>query len=547
MFKDNKLRLLMTLAGFERLGVEDEPGVTWIIPSTILARELHETHEMIEKHRNNPMTEYGEEGNLKKADDMLRRASSEKKRRVEYDDDSGGDDGFISEGDEDFLYAPGGPTPMEKRADALDQLKKKRRRHKNKGDEDILTDDEARQAKRKAKLAAEKEKMRRMKSKLMVGDSDEESNEEEDRAFFAGEEALRRAQAEKALEALNAGELNGITSTLQVKESKKRKNAADGDFGGRGRRKKKKQVNADSVEDGHAAPASSPSPETRQVNNLAALDLDLDNGNDDDDDMNDFALEKRKSQNKRAVAIDIDSETTNDDVDTLLPSSKRRRAAGIAEGDETEGEAAPKPPRSKRPTAKINSLAALYSDGGDDNDDDDMNDHSLERSKPAKTTPHDANSDFSVAILTHLPPQNIKSHSLSILHIDSENEALAPSSTLQRRKPTKSILSNLDSDDDMKDYPSHKQTPQQRKKSPNSVTTTTGDIGSPQQRRRRYHRRSDSEMSVLSKQAEPISSIITNTNDADEDEDDEMDAPPPNATSRRRRRGKVAELSSESE
>lgn len=553
MFKDNKLRLLMTLAGFERLGVEDEPGVTWIIPSTIAARELHETHEMIEKHRNNPVTEYGEEGNQKTAEDMLRRASTEKKRRVEYDDDSGGDDGFISEGDEDFLYAPGGPTPMEKRADALDQLKKKRRRHKNKGDEDILTDDEARQAKRKAKLAAEKEKMRRMKSKLMVGDSDEESNEEEDRAFFAGEEALRRAQAEKALEALNAGELNGITSTLQVKESKKRKSGADGDLGGGGRRKKKKkQVNADPVEDGHATPASSSSPETMQANNLAALDLDSDNGDDgDDDDMNDFALEKRKSRNKPAVAIDVDSETTNDDVDALLPSSKRQRAANIAEDDETEGEAAPKPARSRRPTAKINSLAALYSDDGDDDDDDDdMNDHSLERSKTAKPITHDANSDSSSAILAHLPPPNIKSHSLPILHVDSENEVLDPSSSLQRRKLSQSTVSNLDSDNDMKDYPSHKQTPKQRKKSPNSATTT-GDIGSSQQqrrrRRRRHHRRSDSEMSVLSKQAEPTSSITTTANDADEDEDDEMDAPPPTAATRRRRRGKVAELSSESE
>lgn len=555
MFKDNKLRLLMTLAGFERLGVEDEPGDTWIIPSTIAARELHETHEMIEKHRKNPVTEYGEEGNQKTAEDMLRRASTEKKRRLEYDDDSGGDDGFISEGDEDFLYAPGGPTPMEKRADALDQLKKKRLRHKNKGDEDILTDDEARQAKRKAKLAAEKEKMRRMKSKLMVGDSDEESNEEEDRAFFAGEEALRRAQAEKALEALNAGELNGITSTLPVKESKKRKSGADGDLGGGGRRKKKKkQVNADSVEDGHATPASSSSPETRQANNLAALDLDSDNGNDDDD-MNDFAIEKRKSRKKSAVAIDVDSETTNDDVDALLPSSKRHRAANIADDDETEGEAVLKPARSRRPTAKINSLAALYSDDGDnDEDDDDMNDHSLERSKTAKPATHDANSDSSSAILAHLPPQNIKPHSLSILHIDSENEVLGPSSSLQRRKPSKSTVSNLDSDNDMKGYPSHKQTPKQRMKSPNSATTTTGDIGSSQQqqqqrrrRRRRHHRRSDSEMSFLSKQAEATSSITTIANDADEDEDDEMDVPPPTAATRRRRRGKVAELSSESE
>lgn len=543
MFKDNKLRLLMTLAGFERLGVEDEPGVTWIIPSTIPARELHETHEVIERHRNNPVTEYGEEGNSKSAEDMLRRASTEKKSRVEYDDDSGGDDGFISEGDDDFLYAPGGPTPMEKTADALGHLKKKRRRHRNKGDEDNLSDDEARQAKRKAKLAAEKEKMRRMKSKLMVRDSDEESNEEEDRAFFAGEEALRRAQAEKALEALNAGELNGITSTLQVKESTKRKSGADGDLGGGGRRKKKKQVNADPDDGDHVVPASSSSPESRQANNLAALDLDSDNDDDDDDDMNDFALEKRISRTKPAAAIDIDSETTNDDVDALLPSSKRHRAASIAEDDETEGEAAPKSSGSRRPAAKGNGLAALYSD------DDDMNDHSLERSKPAKTTV-DIDSDSSNAILAPPPPpQKIEPHNLPILHIDSEDEVLAPSSSsLQRRKLGKSTLSNVDSDDDMNDYASLNKTPKLRKSPKPPATTIKGDLNSSRRHgRRQHHGRSDSEMSVPSKQAEPKDSILTTTNDEDEDEDDEMDAPPPTAASRRRRREKVAGLSSESE
>ena len=544
MFKDNKLRLLMTLAGFERLGVEDEPGVTWIIPSTIPARELHETHEMIERHRNNPVTEYGEEGNSKSAEDMLRRASTEKKSRVEYDDDSGGDDGFISEGDDDFLYAPGGPTPMEKTADALGHLKKKRRRHRNKGDEDKLSDDEARQAKRKDKLAAEKEKMRRMKSKLMVRDSDEESNEEEDRAFFAGEEALRRAQAEKALEALNAGELNGITSTLQVKESTKRKSGADGDLGGDGRRKKKKQVNADPDDDDHAVPASSSSPESKQANNLGALDLDSDNDDDDDDDMNDFALEKRISRTKPAAAIDIDSETTNDDVDALLPWSKRQRAASIAEDDETEGEAAPKSSGSRRPAAKRNGLAAL------DSDDDDMNDHSLKRSKPAKPTTVDTDSDSTNAILAPSPPpQNIEPNNLPILHIDSEDELLAPSSSsLQRRKLGKSTLSNLDSDDDMNDYAFLNKTPKLRKSLNTPATTTTGGLNSSRRhRRRQHHGRSDSEMSVPSKQAEPMDSIITTTNDEDEDEDDEMDAPPPTAASRRRRREKVAGLSSESE
>ena len=70
MFKDNKLRLLMTLVGFERLGLDDEPDATWIVPSTLASIALQETHALIEKHCNNPIMQYCEDDPIS-AEDLL--------------------------------------------------------------------------------------------------------------------------------------------------------------------------------------------------------------------------------------------------------------------------------------------------------------------------------------------------------------------------------------------------------------------------------------------------------------------------------------------
>ena len=109
MFKDAKLRLLMTLSGFERLGIDDEPGATWIIPSALSARELHETHDCIDKHRRDPVMQYGDTGEFEAAE-MLRRKpnTAARQKRADYDDDSEG--AATDDGEEDFLFPPGRPV-----------------------------------------------------------------------------------------------------------------------------------------------------------------------------------------------------------------------------------------------------------------------------------------------------------------------------------------------------------------------------------------------------------------------------------------------------
>ena len=241
MFKDNKLRLLMALVGFERLGIDDEPGATWIIPSALSARELHEFHDTIQKHRNNPVMHYGDEDPLS-AEEMLRRKPSS---RAEYDDDSDGN-GIVSDGEEDFLFpGGGGPTNTNRKSAALEELKKTRRKRRLSGDEDGL-DPEMLEARRKARIENDLEKWRKIKSSEFVIDSDDE-DEDADRLFFQKEEERRKTHAAKVKEALLAGGVNGGKESGNMKTKRRKSNA------GRETAAKKSKISAfysDSEDDG---------------------------------------------------------------------------------------------------------------------------------------------------------------------------------------------------------------------------------------------------------------------------------------------------------
>lgn len=255
MFKDNKLRLLMTLAGFERLGADDEPGVSWIIPSAIAARELHETHDAIQKHRNNPVMHYGQEDPMS-AEEMLRRKPS---RRAAYDDDSESDD-IVADGEEDFLFpGGGGPTNTNRKSAALDELKQTRRKRRHSDNEDGL-DDEIREARRKARLEADLEKRRKIKSAEFVIDSDGE-DEEGDLMFFRKEDERRKAHAAKVLEALSVGRVKG-GKECSDRKNKKRKSVAGLESGG-----KKSKISAfySDTEDDEQMDEASSLPSSRAV------------------------------------------------------------------------------------------------------------------------------------------------------------------------------------------------------------------------------------------------------------------------------------------
>ena len=244
IFKEAKLRLLMTLSGMERLGIEDEPNATWIIPSSLSSADLRHTHEVIEQHRKNPIFDYGDDDPLS-AEEMLRRKPAEKAERAEYDDDSEGD-GIGSDDDvgDESLFPFSGPVDRpnahHKALDAL-EAKRRKRRHSN----PIELDDETLEARRKARHKADLEKAKMVKSAEFIRDSDDESDEERDRAFFAREEMRRKGQGEKIREAFAAGRVKKKIEGEPVKpavggtkSSRKRKSAAYGE-GASGKKRKK--------------------------------------------------------------------------------------------------------------------------------------------------------------------------------------------------------------------------------------------------------------------------------------------------------------------
>ena len=198
LFKNARLRLLMTLSGFKRLGEDDEPGATWLIPSSVSSENLRTVRDLIEKHRMDPRFQYGDEEKVL-AEDLLRRKTSEGTKRAEYDDDSDGSDMI---GDEEFLFSAGRLTRKpESREAILERLTKKRRKRRvSKGE----IDDETLEARRKARARADLERRRGIKSTEFIHDSDEESDEERDKEFFAKEQARRLGQEKKVLAGLNA-------------------------------------------------------------------------------------------------------------------------------------------------------------------------------------------------------------------------------------------------------------------------------------------------------------------------------------------------------
>ena len=189
MFKNGHLRLLMTLVGFQRIGVDDDPEASWVVPSPLFADQLKQSLDLIKKFEfSPPVFDDGQE-----AGDFIRRksAAGANRKRAVFDDE---DEGIDDDDEEEFLFPAGGPTAM-KKSEALEVLKKNRRRRRKEGTEDAedngLTDEQLK-ARAEARRQRELEKNRKIKSDLYVHDSDEEENEERDRIFFEQEEKLRQ-------------------------------------------------------------------------------------------------------------------------------------------------------------------------------------------------------------------------------------------------------------------------------------------------------------------------------------------------------------------
>ncbi|KAI9700825.1 MAG: Topoisomerase 1-associated factor 1 [Candelina mexicana] len=243
MFKDSKLRLLMTLVGFERLGLDDtDPNASWIIPSSVAAKDLEESLKLIKQFEFNPLIY--DDG--KSAEDFLRRKPAVRPR-AEFDDDSDGDNG-----EEVFLF-PANVRSANRKSDALEELKTKRRRRlKDPEDTSEELDDAEREARWEARRKADLMKRLKIKSDLMVHESDEETDEERDMEFFAKEEERRMRQSKRVSEALRSDKVESDDDAMMGSTTKtggsKRKSGA-GLEKARPDKKRKSALLSDSEED----------------------------------------------------------------------------------------------------------------------------------------------------------------------------------------------------------------------------------------------------------------------------------------------------------
>ena len=350
MFKDPKLRLLMALAGFERLGVEDEPNATWIIPSSLTSAELKHTQETIEQHRNKPVFEY--EDHHTTAEELLRRKPTEKTKRAEYDDDSEGD-GIVSDNnvEEEFLFPPNHRLSHKSVLNEL--VKKRRKRHTILSGDESELDEATREARRKARELADLEKRRKIKSHDFIHDSDEETDEERDREFFAREEARRKGQGQKVMEALRAGRITKTIEGEKVRSSgtdrkENRKRKSEGIREDKGKRPRRNSFLDGSEEKTPTAGAdfdmvtTSSSP-PRRVSSVSSSD---EESADEDTPLSSPPLgglslskESRKTSAEPVSSeesIDKGIQTDGEDVEAPLSSTARRRARPFIDDSDDE-------------------------------------------------------------------------------------------------------------------------------------------------------------------------------------------------------------------
>ncbi|KAL1610260.1 Topoisomerase 1-associated factor 1 [Paraconiothyrium brasiliense] len=185
IFKDNKICLLLTLVGFARLGADDDPDATWVIPSPLNSKDLQEAIDLIRKYEFEPPTYADGKG----PEDMLRSkltAARRSNRRVDWDDDDDDDDIDHDSAGDRGEYAL--DEPAARKADGSGKkLLKRRRRVRT----PVELDDEEKQERADARRQKEIEKQLKVKSTMFVHDSDDEDDPEADAAFFAREEVLR--------------------------------------------------------------------------------------------------------------------------------------------------------------------------------------------------------------------------------------------------------------------------------------------------------------------------------------------------------------------
>ncbi|CAG5150561.1 uncharacterized protein ALTATR162_LOCUS2700 [Alternaria atra] len=342
MFKDNKLRLLMNLVGFERLGEHHDPDAAWIIPSSLTSTQLQEAIDLIRKFEFDPPTY--EDG--KAPEDLLRSkaaAARRSTRRAEFDDDSDGvDHGIDRDSEEDHgEYAKGGPTTRD--ADAPRKTLKRRRRQKT----PVELDDEEKDRRAEARRQKEIEKQAKALSTMYVHDSDDEDwDAEKDAAFFAREQAIREENLKVFKKSLVLGTVEPIVSKKRkadapAKKSKRRKSPP-----------KRKALFDDSDDDMEDAESS------RATSEAVAGNILTDDNEEEDEDGDENTDTPLSSQNAGATTALSDTDTPRKPSTSNVTKSTDAAMADADSDDDDEDDV----PVARRPAAARNTRAGFIID-----------------------------------------------------------------------------------------------------------------------------------------------------------------------------------------
>ncbi|KAJ5532175.1 hypothetical protein N7494_008727 [Penicillium frequentans] len=338
MFANAKLRLLMDVVGFERIGVEDVPGASWVIPPTMTSSDLRDAISNISQTLINPMPEGSTEDPrtlLTRKNASARNSSAHELIDVNFGSESEGED-TVPDG---FLFPP---NPRSK-SNALDELKKKRKKKTRATSEPEPLDDETLEARRQSRLTNTLARQQKIKSELFIHASDEESDAEADAEFFRLEEERRLAQAENIKKAM----LHGIVETSIAKGKKKasiRKRQSDTGASAAAKPKRQRRgsssagsgsgMDSDGDDDILMADMEAQSPQSPQEASTSKgsrdnEDTPLTSAEDEMDFDEDFAISRNRNLKPSVPEDDADE----DDEDAPVVSSRRRVGGFVIDSD----------------------------------------------------------------------------------------------------------------------------------------------------------------------------------------------------------------------
>ncbi|KAH2758120.1 Topoisomerase 1-associated factor 1 [Aspergillus fumigatus] len=351
MFSNAKLRLLMSLVRFERLGMEDVPGASWVVPSSLNSQELRHTRSIIEQCLTEPVTEKSD----RDLSQLIRRKSGNNTRRDRDDQTANVDFGSDSEGDDNVPDGPLFPPNPRSRANALEQLKKQRKKRRKQAGEEEEPDEEDLEARRRARLENALARQAKIKSDLYIHASDEETDEEADQEFFRLEEQRRKEQAERIRKALLHGVVEEVSENSRKKSSGRKRQsdqytASTADSQSKRQRRLQQTEGLDGNDDLVVAgtEARSPdslgqgSPSLKGANDVEdTLVTSEENALDFDDDL---AFSRNRTRDKVLSAENDDSDTEPPAPDTIdedgeeaaavaAPPRRRVRAGFVIESD----------------------------------------------------------------------------------------------------------------------------------------------------------------------------------------------------------------------